>query len=109
MNNVVIDLPFALSDLDKLFKIVDFLEDKEYFLKKFKSEVAKYKAREGYFKSNIHKSAYKRSFRVLIKSLIKRELAAHFEVDPEELLLLTDDNFLDMFLDNSLMLIETYK
>lgn len=97
--SLVINLPFGLSDIDKVFVVIDFLENKDSLLKEFKPEVSKFLVKEGFFQGPFKKS-YEENFDNLVVSLIRRQLVSHFpSFTPEEIVLLTDPDFLKMITD----------
>jgi hypothetical protein len=94
--SVSIDLPFGLSDLDKVFQITELLDNREELIKEFQPEVSKYLVKEGFFKGPF-KKRYEEEFDNLIISLIRRQIVKHFtSFTPEEVVLLTDLDFLRM-------------
>lgn len=95
-----LDIPCGLDDLDKVFQVVDFLDNRDVLIKEFKPEVAKYIVRDGFFKGPFRRS-YQNAFDDLIVSLIKRQITQHFpNFTPEEILLLCDKDFLKMVTDD---------
>ncbi len=89
-------MPGGLDDLDKVFAVCDFLDNKDVLIKEFKPEVAKYLVKDGFFKGPFRRS-YEKAFDDLIVSLIKRQITQHFTTfTPEEILLLCDKDFLKM-------------
>lgn len=93
---MTIDMPGGLSDLDKVFAVMDLLDNKKELIKEFKPEVAKYMVKDGFFKGPF-KRKYNEMFDDLIVSLIKRQITQHFPLfTPEEILLLCDKEFLKM-------------
>lgn len=94
--SITIDLPYGLSDLEKVFQVVDFLDNQESLINDFKPEVAKFLVREDFFHGPF-KRVYQNAFNELIVKLIRRELVKHFpDFSPEEIVLLTDLEFLKM-------------
>lgn len=91
----VIDMPFGLSDLSKVFDVVDFLENKDQLLKDFTPEVKKLIVKKDFF-SGPFLQAYEAAFDDLIVSLVRKQLTKHFNFSPEEIMLLTDQQFLKM-------------
>jgi len=92
----VLEMPGGLSDYEKLFSVVDFLENKDVLIKEFKPEVAKYLVKDSFFKGPFRRK-YNEMFDDLIVSLIKRQITQHFtDFTPEEILLLCDKEFLKM-------------
>ncbi len=90
----VIDMPGGLSDYDKVFALMDLLDNKDVLIKEFKPEVAKYLVKDGFFKGPFRRN-YNDMFDDLIVSLIKRQVTQHFpSYTPEEVLLLCDKEFL---------------
>ncbi len=91
----VIEMPFGLKDLESVFAVTDFLSNTEELLKDFQPEVSKFLVRKGFFTGRFLVQ-YNRAFDELITSLIKRQLIKHFDFTPEELMILTDTDFLKM-------------
>lgn len=92
----VIEMPGGLSDYEKLFAVVDFLENRDVLINEFKPEVAKYLVKDSFFRGPF-KRKYNEMFDDLIISLIKRQITQHFpNFTPEEILLLCDKEFLKM-------------
>ena len=93
---MTIDMPGGLDDLDKVFAVMDLLDNKDVLIKEFRPEVAKYLVKDGFFKGPF-KRKYNEMFDDLIISLIKRQIMRHFpSFTPEEVLLLCDKEFLKM-------------
>lgn len=89
-------MPGGLDDLDKVFAVMDFLDNKQSLINEFKPEVAKYMVKDGFFKGPFKRS-YEKAFDDLIVQLIKRQITQHFQTfTPEEILLLCDKDFLKM-------------
>ncbi len=89
-------MPGGLSDYDKIFQVVDLLENKLELINEFKPEVAKYLVKDSFFRGPF-KRKYNDMFDDLIVSLIKRQITQHFpNFTPEEILLLSDKDFLKM-------------
>jgi hypothetical protein len=94
--SVSIDLPFGLSDLDKIFAVTDLLENRDMLIKEFQPEVSKLLVKKGFFKGPFLTS-YQKAFDELIVTLIRREFIKHFPTfTPEEIVLLSDVDFLKM-------------
>jgi hypothetical protein len=94
--SLTLDLPFGISDLDKVFSVVDLLDNREVLINEFKPEVSKYIVKDGFFKG-VFRRRYQQEFDNLIVSLIRRQLIQHFpSFTPEEIVLLTDVDFLKM-------------
>lgn len=92
----VIEMPGGLSEMEKIFQVMEFLDNTSVLINDFKPEVAKYLVRDGFFKGPFKKS-YENAFDDLIVSLIKRQITQHFTTfTPEEILLLCDKDFLKM-------------
>lgn len=95
-------MPYGLSDLEKVFEVVDFLENKQELIIKFKPEVSKFLIKEEFF-SGVFKLKYNEMFDELVLGLIRREITNHFSsFTPEEILLLTDLDFIKMVDDGHL-------
>lgn len=88
-----IDMPFGLDDLDKVFAVTDFLENKEALIQEFQPEVQKILVKRDFFTGHF-RTRYNEMFDELITSLIRKQITKHFSFSPEEILLLTDTDFL---------------
>lgn len=105
MSNVI-EMPGGLHDLDKIFEISEFLENKKELITQFKPEVSKFLVKKDFF-TGPFRMTYNKAFDELIAKLIKTEITNHFpSYDPEEILLLTDISFLkliaeDMFVQDN--------
>lgn len=107
--SAVIDFPFGIEDLEKIFEVSDLLENKETLVEEFRPEVQKYLVKDDFF-HGIYRAEYKRAFNDLIISLIKRQFIKHFpHYTPEELLILTDLDFLKMITNDFYFKESTYK
>lgn len=92
----VINMPFGLDDLEKVFEVSELLENKEELITQFKPEVSKYLVKKPFFKGRALKE-YERQFDELIAHIIKREIIKHHpQWTPEEILLLTDVGLLKL-------------
>ena len=92
----VVDFPFALSDLNEVFEVSNFLDNQEALVEKFRPEVIKYLERAKYFPAGVMSLAYEAAFEDLIVGLIRKEITNHFNFDPEKILLLTQPDVIDM-------------
>ena len=105
-----IDMPFSIDDLEKLFSVTDFLDNKEELIKEFQPEVNKILVKKSFFTGHF-RTKYNEMFDELITSLIRKQISNHFNFSPEDLLILTDTSFLkaiageyfdqDMYLENN--------
>lgn len=104
-----IDVPFGLSDIEKVFEVSSLLDDnKEEFIRDFTPEVSKLIVKKGFFKGPFLRE-YNRQFDNLIQSLIRNQLVKHFpNFTPEEIVLLTDIEFLKMITSNDFFIQENY-
>lgn len=93
-----IDFPFGLEELDKVFLVSEFLENRDELINEFRPEVTKFLVKKTFF-SGAFRQEYNRMFDELIVRLIKRQLVQHFDFNPEELMLLTDTDFLKLITD----------
>lgn len=94
-----IDIPFGLDELDKVFEVADFLENKEELVNEFKPEVQKLIVKKDFF-TGAFRRAYLDAFDDLIVRLIRAQIIKHFNYSPEEVVLLTDKQFLKMITNN---------
>jgi hypothetical protein len=91
-----IDMPFGIDDLDKVFALTDFLENKDELIKEFTPEVSKILVKKTFFTGHF-RTKYNEMFDELITSLIRKQVMNHFsQMTPEEILTLTDTSFLKM-------------
>lgn len=106
--SISIDMPLGLSDLEKVFQVVDFLDNRETLIDEFKPEVSKFLVREDFFKGPF-KRVYQNAFNELVIKLIRRELVKHFpNFSPEEIVLLTDLEFLKMITEDYFFIQSNY-
>lgn len=98
--SIVVNFPFGLSELDKIFEVTDFLQNREALIKEFQPEVSKYLVKDEFFKG-VARRRYQEMFDELIISLIRQQLVKHFpSYTPEEIILLTDVDFLKIVTDD---------
>lgn len=91
-----IEMPFGLEDLDKVFAMAELLSNTEELLKEFYPDVKQMLVREGFF-SGHSKHLYDREFDALIVRLVKKQVISHHsDWSPEDILLLTDIEFLKL-------------
>lgn len=90
-----IEMPFGIDDLDKVFAVTDFLDNKNELIKEFQPEVQKILVKKTFFTGHF-RTKYNEMFDELITSLIRKQISKHFSFSPEEILLLTDTGFLKM-------------
>lgn len=107
VSSLIINFPIGLDDLSKVFEVSEFLENKEELAEDFKPEVQKYLIKKDFFTGPFRRE-YDNAFEDLIVSLIKRQLVQHFNYTPEELMLLTDKNFLKLITEDYYFKPETY-
>lgn len=94
--SISIDVPFGLSDLDKIFKVSDLLENRETLINEFKPEVTKFLVKKEFFKGPFLRE-YNKQFNHLVQTLIRKQFVKHFpDFSPEEIVLLSDIEFLKM-------------
>lgn len=103
-----IELPFGIDDLDKIFVLSEFLDNKDELLKEFQPEVQKFLVKKDFFTGPFRRE-YQRHFDELIVKLIKQQITKHFNFSPEEVLLLTDTDFLKLLTGNVYFDQENYK
>ncbi len=90
-----IDLPFGVEDLEKVFELTEFLDNKDELIQEFKSEVQKILVKKTFFTGHF-RTKYNEMFDELITGLIRKQIIKHFDFSPEEILILTDTEFLKM-------------
>ena len=75
---------------------MDLLDNREELIKEFTPEVSKFMVKDGFFKGPFRRR-YEQEFDNLVISLIRREIIKHYpQFTPEEVVLLTDRDFLKM-------------
>lgn len=89
------ELPFGLDDLDKVFVLSEFLDNRDELIKEFTPEVQKLLVKKDFF-TGPFRASYQKAFDELIVSLIRKQIIKHFEFSPEEVMLLTDTDFLKL-------------
>lgn len=91
-----IDMPIGLDDLDKIFAVTDLLDNKDQLIREFKPEVLKILVNKQFFKGHF-RIKYEEMFDEFITSLIRKQVIKHWpEWSPEDILILTDTNWLKM-------------
>lgn len=93
---LLIEFPFSPKELDVLFDISEFLDDRESLVSKLKPQVDAYLARREHLKPGIQRQAHKKGFPDFVLVLIKHELVERFNLNPEEALILSDYGLIDM-------------
>lgn len=87
MSNVI-EMGFAFDEIEPIFILSDFLENKKELVNEFKPEVQKFFVKDSFFKGPF-KAEYNKQFNNLIVSLIKRQVIKHFRnFTPEQIELL---------------------
>ncbi len=108
MSNVI-EMPFGIGELDNVFKLMELLDNKKELIQEFKPEVSKYLVRKDFFKGPF-RATYEAAFEELIVRLIKSQIIKHFpELNPEEIMLLTDKDFLYLLTDGYYFAQENYE
>jgi hypothetical protein len=107
--SAIMELPFGFDEIDKLLQVAEFLDNREELLEEFKPEVTKFLVKGEFFKGAFrHK--YNSMFDALIIRLIKRQLVQHFpSFTPEEIMLLTEPDFLKMVTEDFYFQPDNYK
>lgn len=88
-------MPFGLEDLEKVFEMTDLLNNKDEIIQEFMPEVTKILVKKDFFTGHF-RTKYNQLFDELITSLLRKQVNQHLNLSPEELLLLTDTEFLKM-------------
>lgn len=100
MSDIILDFPFGVDDLSKLFDVVDLLENRKELIEEFTPEVQKLMVRKTFF-TGPFRNEYNKAFDELIVKLIKSQIVKHFpSFTPEEILALSDTTFLKMITEN---------
>lgn len=96
MSNIIMDFPFGVEDLSKLFDVVDLLENRDELIEDFRPEVQKLLVKKTFF-TGPFRAAYQDAFDDLIVKLIRSQIVKHFpNFNGEEVMALTDKEFLKM-------------
>lgn len=104
----VIDMPFGLEELDKVFEVSELLDNKEELLKEFQPEISKFLVKKDFFTGK-YKRAYQNAFDDLVVSLIRRQIIKHYpSYNPQEIILLTDKSFLKLITNDYYFNTENY-
>lgn len=95
--NLVVDF----TDIDpetaeKIFDVMDLLSNRKELIKKFTPLVLKFLENEDVFNNTTYKNDYDLAFIDFVVGLIKDELVSHFDFTPEEILILTESDFIDL-------------
>ncbi len=93
--SVSIDMIVGFEDLDKVFTVLEFLDNREELITEFRPEVQKLMVKKTFF-TGPFKRTYQDAFDDLIVKLIRSQVVQHFDYSPEEVLILTDKQFLKM-------------
>lgn len=107
VSDLIIDFPFGVEDLSKLFDVVDLLENRKELIEEFKPEVQKFLVKKTFF-TGPFRQKYEEMFDELIASLIKKQIIKHFDFSPEEVILLSDVTLLKMLTENYYFNTENY-
>lgn len=107
--SITLDLPFGLSDIEKVFKISELLDNKEELVQDFLPEVSKYLVKNDFFHGP-YRHQYNKMFNELIIQLIRKQIIKHFpNFSPEDVVILTDEEFLRMITTDYYFNPEVYK
>lgn len=90
-----IDMPFGLDDLEKVFSVVELIEDPD-FISTIAPEVKQFIVKEGFLSSPHIRRHYNAMWDEAVTRQIKRQLIQHLNLTPEEVLLVCDASFLKM-------------
>lgn len=93
----VIDMGVGFDDIEQVLDMSDFLSNSKELVAKFEPTVSSFLVKKDFFKGPFLRE-YNNQFDVLIRSLIRKEIAAHFTSwTPEDICILTEDiEFLKM-------------
>jgi hypothetical protein len=93
--NPSIDMPFGLEDIEKVFAVAELVEDPD-FITAISPEVKKFILKEGFLTSPHMRRHYLAMWDEAVTRQIKKQLIAHLNLTPEEVLLVCDPSFLKM-------------
>lgn len=93
----VIDMGVGFDDIELVLDLSDFLSNSKELVAKFEPAVSSFLVKKDFFKGPFLRE-YNHQFDVLIRSLLRKEVTAHFTSwTPEDICLLTEDiDFLKM-------------
>lgn len=98
-NKLVVDLTdIDPESMDKIFDVMNFLSNHDELISKFRPEVLNFLEKKP-VDSSFNK-AFDMAFEDFVLGLIKKELVDHFNYTPEEVLILTDKEFISILTDN---------
>jgi hypothetical protein len=96
MPHMVVEAAVGFDDLDKLFQVLDLLDNQDELIKQFRPELLKLIVNKQFFKGHFQK-AYLDAFDERVVKLIKTEVVGHFpDFTPEDVLTICDVSFLKM-------------
>lgn len=95
--------------LDKVFDVMNLLSNQVALVEKFTPDVRGFLDKEEYFENTVFKAEYDQEFENFVLGLIKAEIVSHFNFTPEEVLILTDRDFVDLLTDGYYFNKENYK
>lgn len=91
----MIEMPFGLDDLDKVFAVVELVEDPD-LIKEIAPEVRKFIIKEAFLTDGHVRQYWRSMWDEAVTRQIKRQLIKHLDLTPEEVLLVCDAQFLKM-------------
>jgi len=105
---------FDFADIDsttmnKVFDVMDMLSNHEELLEKFKPSVLNFLSNEAVFSNTSYKKMYDDAFSDYVIMLIKREIVDHFDYTPEEIMILTEKDFVDIITEGYFFNRDNYK
>lgn len=95
--------------MDKVFDLMNFLSNRDELIVKFTPDVEKFLENEEIFSNTAYKRSYDEAFTDFISGLIRDEVVDHFNFTPEETVLLTDSDFLDLLTEGYFFNKDNYK
>lgn len=98
-----------LSAVDKVFDVMNFLSNQEELISKFTPDVEVFLENEKLFKNTVFKKTYDGVFEEFILGLIKKEIVDHFNFTPEDIMILTDRDLINLLTDGYFFDKENYK
>lgn len=105
---MLVEFPFSPKELDLLFDISNFLDEREALVKKLKPQVDNYIAKRVTLKPGVQQSLHKQGFPDYILTLLKHELIDHFNLNPEQALIFSEFSLIDMLTDGFFFNEESY-
>ena len=88
---------FDQTVIDKVFSVMDLLDNRDELIEKFTPKVKEYLTKDvNTLVKSPFKVPYDEKFTAFIQGLIRDEIVDHYNYTPEEILILTEKGLLDL-------------